>query len=107
MNKQLEKSVEEIVEEILDYKQKFGCGLMAKRKIKEVVDDIVLTAEKRERERIASTPIIQEFIDSTKVWYEELAPAFRKGKCIMCGRKIQRQKELCDALEALTNLTKE
>lgn len=56
---------------------------------------------REERERIAKTPIIQEFIESTKIWYEELAPVFRKGKCIMCGRIIEKQKELCDALQAL------
>lgn len=78
-------------------------SLLTSQSIKHKAEVEVEKVRKEERERILAIPVIKEFVESTPVWYEDIAPAFRNGKCIMCGRRIQKQKDLCDALLALTN----
>jgi hypothetical protein len=90
-----------------DYKYLIVDGEFTIDDLEEALTTYGQKIKEEEREEIVSIPIIKEFIESTQDWYDALAPAFKKGKCIMCGRKIHKQKELCDTLKTLTLQDKE
>lgn len=91
-NNQPERSVEEIVEEILDYKQKFGCGLMAKKRITEIIQTERQKWEEMVREAIEKEYWTEEW-DGSQAEIEDLVHRLIQQIITNTGEELMRRAE--------------